>query len=87
MISQLQALVADNHWDLVKKYFKERESFYRDHLAGADLANQTTSQVGEKYLVCRLVADEFKAFVGWVEQNVREAEKRERRKSAKNPRP
>lgn len=48
-------------WQVIIDHFNSRISHYRDDLAGLDLKNAKLSDVGEKYLVCNLVAMELEA--------------------------
>ena len=54
---------ADPRWATITDYCDERISYYRDNLAGMDVTGQPLAQVGEKYLVCNLVAMELQALL------------------------
>lgn len=72
----MYSLQARDEWDLIKKYFKRQKDHYIKELGGFDLANADLKQVGEKYLVCALVAAEFDAFINWIESTARAVKER-----------
>lgn len=60
---KIAAVGSDTKWQAIEDYCRDRISFYRDDLAGLDLKDTDLARVGEKYLVCSLVAMEFQALM------------------------
>lgn len=48
-------------WPIIQAYLDERIGFYREGLGGIDVSKLTMTELGEKFLVCSLVAMEFEA--------------------------
>lgn len=74
----LAQIGSDAKWQVIKDYCMERMTFYRNDLAGLDLKNMDLAKVGERYLVCSLVALELEALLSKVQVTtdaVREARK------------
>lgn len=70
---------SDKKWQVIKDYMTDRIAYYRDNLAGLDITNESLAKVGEKYLVCSLVAMELEALMNKVDvttEAVRESRRR-----------
>lgn len=50
-----------NGWDLIQQYIDGRISHYKDGLGSIDPKGMDLAKVGEKFLVCNLVAQELES--------------------------
>jgi len=71
----------DPKWQVIINYCQDRVSLYRDDLAGMDLSGDDLRRVGEKYIVCNLVAQELNALLEKVKATTEAVNESERRKS------
>lgn len=62
----LASLGANPKWKVIEEYMTDRIAFYKDGLADMDIKGADLAQVGEKYLVCSLVAMEFQGLLDLV---------------------
>lgn len=63
---RLARVGGSKQWQIIEDYCLDRIANYRDDLAGLDIKGLPLAQVGEKYLVCNLVAMELEALLNKV---------------------
>jgi hypothetical protein len=82
MLKQTAALVADDKWHLVKKYWEAKKKYFQNQLT-VELAGKDRNPelIGRLYMVSRLLEEEADAFITWVENNAKEVKKRDERRA------
>lgn len=75
---QIANLVNHPGWLEIVKVMQEKVEFYKK-MSGVDTSKMTLEEIGQKYIVANLVADELQGILNLVTQTANEINKREKK--------